>query len=113
MSLRYTHLAPDEQREGAAKLNDKPLLALITRLARSGADECRGLSVTSRFSTIRADGVARPDNTRRLIVKPGCRICHRAVTQIKRNSRVADAHPVPFTALASRFMVELVRYTAK
>jgi hypothetical protein len=28
MSLRYAHLAPDQQREAVAKLNDKPLLAL-------------------------------------------------------------------------------------
>ena len=28
MSLRYAHLAPDQQREAVAELNDKPLLAL-------------------------------------------------------------------------------------
>ena len=47
MSLRYAHLAPDEQREAVAERNDKPLLALVMRLAWSGAYECRGLSATS------------------------------------------------------------------
>lgn len=28
MSLRYAHLAPDQRREAAAKLNEKPVLAL-------------------------------------------------------------------------------------
>jgi integrase len=32
MSLRYAHLAPDQQREAVAKLNQKPLLALTVRL---------------------------------------------------------------------------------
>jgi integrase len=28
MSLRYAHLAPDQRREAAAKLNEKPVVAL-------------------------------------------------------------------------------------
>jgi hypothetical protein len=47
MSLRHARLAPDKQREAVAILNDKPLLALMMRLAWSGAHECRGLSATS------------------------------------------------------------------
>ena len=36
MSLRYAHLAPDQRREAVAKLNEKPLLALIMRLQWDG-----------------------------------------------------------------------------
>jgi len=32
MSLRYSHLAPDQRREAVAKLNEKPILALTLRL---------------------------------------------------------------------------------
>jgi hypothetical protein len=36
MSLRNAHLAPDQQREAVAKLNEKPLLALTMRLQWDG-----------------------------------------------------------------------------
>jgi hypothetical protein len=36
MSLRYTHLAPDQRREAVAKLNEKPILALTLRLPWNG-----------------------------------------------------------------------------
>ena len=32
MSLRYAHLAPDQPREGVAKLNETPILALTLRV---------------------------------------------------------------------------------
>jgi hypothetical protein len=36
MSLRYAHLAPDQRREAAAKLNEKQILALTLRLPWEG-----------------------------------------------------------------------------
>ena len=36
MSLRYSHLAPDQRREAVAKLDEKPILALTLRLPREG-----------------------------------------------------------------------------
>ena len=36
MSLRYTHLAPDQRREAVGKLNEKPILALSMRLPWDG-----------------------------------------------------------------------------
>jgi hypothetical protein len=30
MSLRYAHLAPDQRREAVAKLNEKPLLTMVS-----------------------------------------------------------------------------------